>query len=106
MDRVAGADLERVRQARTDDDRVRIVAKIVEAPGDKLLGKIGGLEMESGLDAEKVGGGVFETRARAQRPTQDGRAGATSANWRLMRMISRALVIPLEVMAARRGASD
>ncbi len=75
LNRVARPNLEGVGQARTDDDRVRVVAKIIEASGDNLLGQIGGLEMESGLDAEKVDGGVLESGPRAERSAQDRRAG-------------------------------
>ena len=101
-----GAYLERVGQARTDDDRVRIVAKIIEAPGDKLLGQIGGLEMESGLDAEKVGRGVFETRARAERSAQDGRAGGDVGKLAADPHDFPRVGDPAEIMAARRGSAD
>ena len=41
-------------------------------PAMKLLGQIGGLEMESGLDTEKVDGGVLETRSCAERSAEHG----------------------------------
>ena len=72
---VAGGDAERFRQPRTDDDRVRIVAKILELPGDDLLANIGRLQVERGIDAEEIDGGVFKLGARAERPAQDRRAG-------------------------------
>ena len=95
LDRVPRAHFESSGEARTENDGVRVIAKIAEAPGDKLLGQVGGLEMEGRLDAEEVTV-AFSNPARALSvPRRTGEQAATSANWRLMRMISRAFVIPL-----------
>ena len=49
--------------------------KSSKLPATICCGKIGGLEMESGLDAEKVNCGVLESGPRAERSAQDRRAG-------------------------------
>ena len=72
-----------------------IVPKIVKLPGDDLLPDIGGLEMERGIDSEKIDRGVFKPGPRAERAAQGPASRRRhSENCRLIRMISDALVIP------------
>ena len=75
LNRVACADFERIRQPRTDDDGVRVVAKFIERPRDDLLREIGGLEVVGGIDAEEIDSCILETGARTEGAAQDRRAG-------------------------------
>ena len=53
----------------------RVVAKIVEGAVHQLVREIGRLNMQSRLDPEKIDGGIFKSRAGAERATQDRRGG-------------------------------
>ena len=85
------------------NDRVRVIAKIVEASGDELLGQIGGLEMEGGLDAEEIGGGILESRAGTERSAQDRRTRGDIGKLAADAHDFPGIRDSAEIVAARRG---
>ena len=51
---VADARLKSLCQARTDDDRAGVVAKVIKVPLNQLVKNIGGLRVQGGIDPVKI----------------------------------------------------
>src|SRR5437762_193 len=75
LQRIARCNLKRIGQARTDNDRIRVVPKIVDVPAGNLLRKISRLEVRRGVDAEEIDRRVIETSSRVEGAAQDRGAG-------------------------------
>ena len=73
LHRVADASLKHFCQTRTDNDRARIVSKVVEVAVNQLVEKIRRLRMQSRIDAVKIDSRIFKSRASADCSTQNRR---------------------------------
>ena len=60
---VADARLKSLCQARTDDDRAGVVAKVIKVPLNQLVKNIGGLRVQGGIDPVKIDCRVLKCRA-------------------------------------------
>ena len=91
---LAGFHPERRGEARADDERVRVVAEVVERSGFDLLDEIRGLQMQGKGDAEEIDGRVWNPARALSVPRSTGEQATTFENCRLTRMISDASLIP------------
>jgi len=94
LHRIANAGLEIFCQARADNDRAGVAAKIVKLPVNELVKNIGGLRMQGRINAVKIDRRVFKSRTSAESSAQDWRARNDIRKFPATRMISLGLLMP------------
>ena len=105
LHRVAGPDLEKVRQSITDNHAGGVVAKIVEEAIDNLFGEIGCAQMRSCINPVKIGGGCFKSGARADCAAKHRRTGSHVRKLPAYSHDLAHVVDPFEIISARGGGA-